>query len=118
MNFLADEGVDKSIVDALKQEKHKVWYIAEISPGISDTDVLNIANEHQAILITADKDFGDLVFRQKRSNNGIILIRIEGLSQTEKSTLIINTVSVHAQELYHAFTVVTPKLVRIRKDIF
>ena len=63
MKFLADEGVDKQIVDRLRQDGHSVWYVAEMEPGISDDEVLTIANQENAILLTADKDFGELIFR-------------------------------------------------------
>jgi hypothetical protein len=36
VNFLADESVDKPIVDRLRQDGYQVWYIAEIAPSISD----------------------------------------------------------------------------------
>ncbi len=44
MKFLAEEGVDKPIVDALREAGHQVWYIAEMEPGLSDTEVLTIAS--------------------------------------------------------------------------
>ena len=66
MNLLADEGVDRPIVEMLRQNGHTVLYIAEMSPSISDDLLLDTANEHNALLITLDKDFGELaiVFRK------------------------------------------------------
>jgi predicted nuclease of predicted toxin-antitoxin system len=61
VKFLADEGVDKQIVDRLRQVGHSVWYVAEMEPGISDDEVLNLANRENDILLTADKDFGELI---------------------------------------------------------
>ncbi len=66
MNFLADESVDRQIVDALRGDDHAVLYVTEMDPGISDDEVLDKAEKGSAILITADKDFGELVFRQQR----------------------------------------------------
>ncbi len=60
MNFLADEGVDRQIVDRLRLDGHGVLYIAEMDPGISDDEVLDIANREDALLLTSDKDFGGL----------------------------------------------------------
>ena len=57
MNLLADESMDKPIVEQLRQDGHDVLYVAEMEPGISDEVVLQRANEHQALLITEDKDF-------------------------------------------------------------
>ena len=63
MNLLADESIDLQIVDRLRQDGHLVHYIAEMEPGISDDVVLDLANQDTAVLLTADKDFGELVFR-------------------------------------------------------
>lgn len=55
MNFLADESVDRQIVERLRQDGHLVWYVAEMEPGISDDIVLASANQEAALLLTADK---------------------------------------------------------------
>ena len=65
MNFLADESVDRLIVEHLRQEGHLVSYIAELGPGMADDAVLHLANQETALLLTADKDFGEMVFRQR-----------------------------------------------------
>lgn len=75
MNFLADEGVDRLIVERLRLERVSVWYVAEMQPSIADDLVLAIANQQGALLLTADKDFGELVFRQQRLAIGVVLIR-------------------------------------------
>ncbi|WP_176428875.1 DUF5615 family PIN-like protein [Nodularia sp. NIES-3585] len=41
MNFLADENLDKQIVDRLRQDGHFVWYVAEMERGISDLSLLS-----------------------------------------------------------------------------
>ena len=65
MNLMADEGVDRPIVERLRQDGYQVWYVAEMEPGLDDDQILNQAGEDAAILITADKDFGELVYRQR-----------------------------------------------------
>ena len=87
MNFLADESVDRRIVDRLRQDGHLVGYVAEMEPGISDDTVLDLANQEATLLLTADKDFGELVFRQRRLMPGIVLIRLAGLSPTRKAAI-------------------------------
>ena len=68
MNLLADESVDRQIVERLRRDGHEVLYIAEIEPSISDNAVFDHANQKAALLVTSDKDFGELVFRE----NGLI----------------------------------------------
>jgi predicted nuclease of predicted toxin-antitoxin system len=78
MNFLADERVDQPIVNRLRQDGHIVLAVVEIEPSISDDAVLARANEAEALLLTSDKDFRELVFRQRRVTAGVMLIRLTG----------------------------------------
>jgi hypothetical protein len=52
MNLLADEGVDRPIVEQLRKDGHSVVYIAEMSPGIADDVILAQANANNALLLT------------------------------------------------------------------
>jgi len=65
VNLVANEGVDRPVVERLRQDGHDVVYVAELSPSITDEEVLQQANARSAVLLTADKDFGELVFRQR-----------------------------------------------------
>ena len=114
MNLLADEGVDRPIVDRLRQEGHDVVYIAELSPSVSDEEVLRQANDRGALLVTADKDFGELVFRLGRLHAGVVLIRLAGLPVSLKADIVSEALRDHAAELLGAFSVIAPGMVRIR----
>lgn len=115
MNLLADEGVDRPIVERLRQTGHTVLYIAEMSPGIDDGTILLQANNLGALLLTLDKDFGELVFRQELIHAGVILIRLAGLQATTKAEVVNAVLQEHHTKLLDAFTVVSPGSVRIRK---
>lgn len=114
MNFLADEGVDFPVVQRLRNEGHEVLYVAEMDPGISDEKVLAAANEKNALLLTADKDFGELVYRLGRISAGVVLVRLGGLSPAKKAELVSSAVRNHGGQLVHTFTVITPGMVRLR----
>lgn len=114
MNFLADEGVDRQVVERLRHSGHKVLYVAEMSPGIPDDVVLDLANREGALLLTADKDFGELVYLQRRITSGVLLLRLGGLSPESKAERIMTAVGEHGDELLQAFTVVTAGALRIR----
>ena len=64
MKIVADENVDRQIVDRLRGEGHQVSYIAEFDPGADDEIVLLLSRESDAILLTADKDFGEILIPQ------------------------------------------------------
>ena len=116
MNLLADEGVERQIVESLRQAGHDVLYIAEMEPGISDDVVLDEANTRQALLITLDKDFGELVYRQRLIHQGVILLRLAGLQLTTKANLVTQIIEQRGDEMLNAFSVVSPGVVRIRKN--
>jgi predicted nuclease of predicted toxin-antitoxin system len=117
MNLLADEGVDRQIVEILRHEGYSVLYIAETEPGISDELVLERANQTQALLLTADKDFGELIFRQRKLTSGVILLRLAGVSPFQKAKIVGLALKQHSNELMNAFTVITSKNIRIRRKI-
>ena len=115
MKFLADEGVDKPIVIALREAGFDINYILETHQGADDELILQMANSQERILLTQDKDFGELVFRLKQSHTGIVLIRLEGYTPTIKAQIVKGVLLVHQNELANAFTVVQPNAIRIRK---
>lgn len=114
MNLLADEGVDESIVTRLRQDGHEVIYVAELQPGIPDSLVLDRANEQGALLLTADKDFGELTFRLNRVHGGVVLVRLAGLSTESKADLVAAAFVSHGAKFSGAFSVVSPGQIRIR----
>jgi predicted nuclease of predicted toxin-antitoxin system len=115
MMLLADESVDRPIVERLRLEGHETTYIAELAPSISDDEVLQKANTRNALLLTEDKDFGELVYRLGRVHAGIVLIRLAGLASAAKAETVAKVLQDHATELVGAFTVISPGGVRIRK---
>jgi hypothetical protein len=81
VDVVADESVLGFIVRALRSDGHVVEYIAETAPGIADPDVLDAANATEAVLLTADKDFGELVIRLRRLSHGVVLYRLADLAR-------------------------------------
>ena len=116
MNLVADESVDRNIVERLRQAGHDVIYVAELDPGISDETVLQRANERKTILLTADKDFGELAFRRKLIHHGVVLIRLSGLSNQTKGELVVEALQVRGEEFVNAFAVISPGMIRIRSS--
>ena len=88
MKLMADEGVDKPIVDALRKAGFDVVYILESHQGAEDDYILKLANKQERILLTQDKDFGELVFRLKNVHFGVVLIRLNGYKPVEKASIV------------------------------
>lgn len=114
MNLLADEGVEASVVARLRQDGHEVLYIADLEPGIPDDVFLSRANANSALLLTADKDFGELVFRLRRVHAGVILLRLAGLSLEAKADLVAVAIQERGTQFTKAFTVISPGVIRLR----
>ena len=81
MNLVADEGVDRQMVDRLRHHGHQGFYVAEMQPRIPGEVVLALANAEGALLVTADKDFGEVVFRERRSTSSEELSSAQALGQ-------------------------------------
>jgi predicted nuclease of predicted toxin-antitoxin system len=77
LRILADECCDTGLVASLREDGHDVLYVLERKPGVSDDEVLIEAYHEERILVTEDKDFGELVYRLKKRSRGIILIRMD-----------------------------------------
>ena len=117
MKFLADENTDAILVAILREQGLDVIDIKEVAPGIDDREVLNRANEARAILITEDKDFGELVYRLKMITHGVILIRLSGWESSRKGRYVAKIIAQYQEELWEAFSVIAPDKVRVRKII-
>ena len=114
MNLIADESVDRPVVERLRQDGHDVVSVAELSPSVTDDEILQQANDRGALLVTADKDFGELVFRQGRLHAGVVLLRLAGLPNAAKAEIVAEVFRDRASELLGAFSVISPGVVRIR----
>src|SRR5271169_4536146 len=77
MKLLADENMDGAIVYALRQARHDVLWMVEHAPGMPDADILLIAKREQRIILTFDRDFGELVFHSGHTAPGIVLFRFD-----------------------------------------
>lgn len=81
MRFLANENFPGDAVAALREQGHDVAWIRTDAPGITDPEVLSRAQVEERILLTFDKDFGELTFRAKLpASCGIVLFRISAPS--------------------------------------
>jgi predicted nuclease of predicted toxin-antitoxin system len=114
LNILADESLERQVVDRLRVDGHSVLYVAEMEPSIADDVVLARANQHAALLITGDKDFGELVYRRRLVHLGVVLVRLEGLPASIKAAIVSDALAGHTSEVAGAFTVISSNAIRIR----
>ena len=113
MNFLADESCAGPVIRALRQAGHDVLAIAEVAAGESDEKVLERALNEKRILISEDRDFGELVYARGRSSAGVVLVRFVGRARRAKPATVVAAVAKLGPRLRDSFTVVEPGRVRI-----
>jgi len=111
MKFLADVNVEKQIIDYLKKSGYNILWVPDLDCRMIDEKILEVANKEKRILITNDKDFGDIIFRQKHISTGIILIHIKDQNTQHKLRLLQKLLLAYG--IYGNFVVLTEKKVRI-----
>ena len=115
MQLAADESVDNGIIQNLRFLGIEVFSIAEISPGIQDEKVLQFAYQKNLLLVTEDKDFGELVHRLKMNHKGILLIRMNDISRTERLKIVPLTIKDSFAKLENNFSVLMSNGLRIKR---
>ncbi len=114
MRFLADENFPLDAIESLKNDGHDVASIRADSPGIGDEFVLGRAVLEQRVLLTFDKDFGDLAFHAKfPASCGIIFFRIQAPSSAALSALVCQALS-NRIDWSGQFSVIEPTRIRIK----
>ena len=116
MKFLADENFEPQFVERLRSEGYEVIFLEEYEAGIEDGRMLEIAVRENAVVITNDKDFGELVFRHSQNSKGVILLRLYDLRLAERIKITIKAIRERGAELENAFTVISKHSVRIKKS--
>lgn len=72
MRFILDVPIGKAVAQWLRELGHDVLEVRDIDPQLTDVDILQIAVRENRVVITVDKDFGELAIRQGYSHRGIV----------------------------------------------
>lgn len=115
MKFLVDECVGPTVARWLKQNNYDAISIYDGIPGIDDNSVLQKSLLESRILITSDKDFGEMIFKNKMQHCGIILLRLIDERPSNKIGVLDSILKNYAHELFGNFVVATERTVRITK---
>jgi len=112
LKFIADINVEKPIVDYLKEKGYDVKWFSDYNCEILDQDLLKIARAEKRILITNDKDFGELTFLQKKLSSGIILLRIKRQKADDKVKILKKVFQNYRDKILNNFVIITDKKIR------
>ena len=77
-----------------------------------------VKNSINTVLLTEDKDFGELVYRKKLGHSGVVLLRLDGCSPEEKSEIVSNVFRQSLNEIKSAFVVIDNRSMRVRRTPF
>lgn len=113
MRFLVDECVGPTVALWLHKQNHEVFSVFEKWRGASDDEIIHKCHDENYILITSDKDFGEMVFRSRKVHSGIILLRCEPNTFQQKITVLKKLLENFPEKLSNNFVVVTNDKVRI-----
>jgi predicted nuclease of predicted toxin-antitoxin system len=114
MRFAVDESTGTAVVEYLRSLGHDVLAVAGTMPQADDLDILDRAVSEGRILITNDKDFGELVFRSGKAHQGVVLLRLHDESSANRVRVVKAVLEKYADRLASHFVVATEGGVRIR----
>jgi predicted nuclease of predicted toxin-antitoxin system len=114
VRWLIDECVDAALVLQLRESGHDVSYMSDVAPRATDLEVMRRAYSETRLLLTEDKDFGDLVFRQARPIPGLVLLRIDSTRRLLKGTRLQAAIDRFGERLLGRYTVIEDARFRSR----
>lgn len=114
LKFVLDVGVGHKVSAFLAENGYDVISILNIDPAMPDTDILFIAERDQRMVVTMDKDFGELVYRSQQRHQGILLLRLEDATGDEKVLVMQEILEKYADAISGKFCVFQNGRLRIR----
>jgi predicted nuclease of predicted toxin-antitoxin system len=112
MKFLLDANVGRTVKNFLEREGFNVRWIAQIDPRMEDAGILSLAVSEGRVLVTVDKDFGNLIFNQGLAHRGVI--RLEDAIPQVQVKYLRALLRQHPNELIDHIVVIEGGRIRIR----
>jgi predicted nuclease of predicted toxin-antitoxin system len=114
MRLLVNENVTKTVIEELRERGHDVLSVKESMRSEADDTILARAQSESRVVVTHDKDFGDLAFRSGLpASCGVILIRLAGSDRGTDNRRIVTAIDGRSDWAGH-FSVVTDDRIRMR----
>ena len=115
VKFLVDVGVGHLVEQYLANNGYDVVSVRALDPKMPDEEIIEIAYNEDRIIITMDKDFGELAYHSAKSHSGVILLRLDDADGIEKTKVISNILKDYSLQLKNSFCVYQNDKFRIRK---
>lgn len=114
MRILIDVGVGKAVEEWLRKQGYDVLAVRDLDPRLPDSVILHRAVIEQRLVITMDKDFGELVYQSGQPHAGVLLLRLEEADSRKKVSIVKKIFTRYAQQLVGSFSVYQRGRLRIR----
>ncbi len=115
MRIIVDESTGVVVARWLRSLDHDVLSIREDRPRMTDEDILALAVRDDRVVVTNDKDFGELVFREGRAHRGVILLRLADDRTPAKIAALERLFADLPDDLEECFVVVTERSIRVTR---
>ena len=115
LKFLVDVGVGKKIEEYLLEKRYDTKAVRLLDQRMLDQEIIRLAALEKRIVITMDKDFGELVYHSGMEHCGILLLRLEDATGSEKQQVIAKILAKYADNIKNNFCVYQNKKFRFRK---
>lgn len=112
MRFLVDESTGPAVAKWLHDKGHEVFSVFNQARGASDDEILTKALTENWILVTNDKDFGEMIFREQRGHRGVVLLRLTDEGSANKVAVLNHLLANYEARLADQFVTVTETKVR------
>lgn len=114
MKFLVDECTGTSVLACLRDAGYDTVAGADVMPEADDEDILDYAVAEDRIVVTNDKDFGEMVFRSGRVHRGVVLLRLRDERAENRVRVMKAVLAQVGERLRDHFTVATEAGIRVR----
>jgi len=113
--FLVDVGVGKEVELFLKGQGYDTKNVRTIDPQMPDEEIIRLSSKENRMIITMDKDFGELVYHYGKDHCGVLLLRLEDATGSEKQEVVANILAKHSTDIVNRYCVFQNGRLRIRK---
>ena len=114
MKFLVDLGVGKKVEKWLQEKGYDVKSVRDINPEAKDSEVLHLAVAENRMVITMDKDFGELVYNSGKAHSGVLILRLEDANGAQKIVTLQKILSEYSDKMENKFCVFQHGRLRIK----
>lgn len=114
LRFIVDVGVGKGVEEYLSEAGFDTKAVRDIDPHMEDEKIIQIAASEKRIVVTMDKDFGELVYHSSMKHSGVLLLRLDSATGSEKLLVVEHIMTNYSDRIQNCFCVFQGNKLRIR----